>query len=294
VGAGEICDRLAAGARRASSSAPVAVGGRGDADGGRSSRRPIRAATKAARAPRGALPPWRRGKSGAATPSAWGRAAPGGRRRRRQRRGASAGAALGHGGAVARFSVLCGGAAGSRLPQWAGVLPEGRGAAPSSSSAYGWRCSPTSPGASPSSVSDAVGRGGCATAWPFFLGFGDPVGRPVFGGSPVPLSCASMRWERSPSCGADAAVSDGGDVVLRHRRCTRGCGRWCSDAGWSVVGRLCGVPLLRVSACGARVRVSSSDCPVLTAGRVNPDWVVSCIGGNYLHRRYLAARDRAN
>jgi len=83
-------------------------------------------------------------------------------------------------------------------------------------------------------------------------------------------------------------------VVLRLRGCTRGCGRWCSEAGWSVVCRLCGVPLRRVSACGARVWVSSSDCPVLTAGRVNPDWVVSCIGGNYLHRRYLAARDRAN
>ena len=83
-------------------------------------------------------------------------------------------------------------------------------------------------------------------------------------------------------------------VVLRQRRCTRGCGRWRLEAGWSVVCRLCGVPLRRVSACGARVWVSSSDCPVLTAGRVNPDWVVSCIGGNYLHRRYLAARDRAN
>jgi len=83
-------------------------------------------------------------------------------------------------------------------------------------------------------------------------------------------------------------------VVLRQRRCSRGCGRWCSEAGWSVVCRPCGVPLLRVSACGARVRVSSSDCPVLPAERVNPDWVVSCIGGNHLHRRYLAARDRVN
>jgi len=127
-GAQAICSRLAAGARRASSSAPVVVGGRGDADGGRSSRRPIRAATTAARAPRGALSPWRRGKSGAATPSACGRAAPVGRRRRRQRRGAFAGAALGRGGAVERFSVLCGGAAGSSAAQSAAVLPPARDA----------------------------------------------------------------------------------------------------------------------------------------------------------------------
>jgi len=148
----------------------VVVGGRGDADGGKSSRRPIRAATTAARAPRSALPPWRRGKSGAATPSACGRAAPGGRRRRRQRRGASAGAALGRGGAVARFSVLCGGAAGSSAEQSAAVLPEGCGAAPSLSFAVGGQFSPTSPGACPSLVSHAVGRVGCATAWPSLLG----------------------------------------------------------------------------------------------------------------------------
>jgi len=86
---------------QASSPAPVVVGGRGDADGGRSSCRPIRAATPAARAPRGALPPWCRGNSGAETSSAWGSTAPCGRRRRRHRRGASAGAALGRGGAVA-------------------------------------------------------------------------------------------------------------------------------------------------------------------------------------------------
>jgi len=111
---------------RASSSAPVVVGGRGDADGGRSFRRPIRTATKAARAPRGALPPWRSGDSGDTTPSAWGRTAPGERRRRRQRRDASAGAALGRGGAVARFSVPCGGAAGSSAAKSAAVLPPAR------------------------------------------------------------------------------------------------------------------------------------------------------------------------
>jgi len=125
-----IHDTLAAGARSASSSAPVVVGGRGDADGGRSLRRPIRAAMTAARAPRGALPPWLGGRSGAATPSAWGRAAPGGqrRRRRRQRRGATAGASLARGGAVARVSVPCGGAAGSREAQSAAVLPPARDA----------------------------------------------------------------------------------------------------------------------------------------------------------------------
>jgi len=124
----EMSDTLSAGALSASSSAPVVVGGRGDADGGTSSRRPIRAATTAARAPRGALPPWSRGKSGAATPSAWGRAVPGGRRRRRQLRGAAAGAALGRSGAVARFSVLYGGAAGSSAAQSAAVLPPARDA----------------------------------------------------------------------------------------------------------------------------------------------------------------------
>jgi len=108
---------------------------------------------------------------------------------------------------------------------------------------------------------------------------------------------AELRHRRFKHLGLEnlkraATMVDG--VVLRQRRCTLGCGRWCSEAGWSVVCRLCGVPLQRVSACGARVWVSSSDFPVLTAGRVNPDWVVSCIGGNYLHRRYLAARDRAN
>jgi len=77
---------------RATAPASVVVGGRGDADGGRSSRRRTGAATTAARAPRGSLSPWRRGKLGAAALSAWGRTAPGGRRRRRQRRGVSAGA----------------------------------------------------------------------------------------------------------------------------------------------------------------------------------------------------------
>jgi len=67
---GPIGVRVSAGARRASSSSPVFVVARGDGDGGRSSRRLIRSATTAARAPRGALPPWRRGKSGAATRSA--------------------------------------------------------------------------------------------------------------------------------------------------------------------------------------------------------------------------------
>jgi len=113
---------------RASSHAPVVVGGRGAADGGRPSRRPFRAATTAARAPQGALPPWRRGESEAATPAAWGRTAPGGRRRRQHRRGASFGAALGRGGAVARFSVLCGGAAGSSAAQSAAVWPPARDA----------------------------------------------------------------------------------------------------------------------------------------------------------------------
>jgi len=89
---GPVGGRLASSARRASSPAPVVVGGRGAPDGWRSSRRQIRAATAAARAPRGALFPWRRGMSGAAWPPAWGRTASGGRRRRRQRRGASAGA----------------------------------------------------------------------------------------------------------------------------------------------------------------------------------------------------------
>ena len=103
-----------------------------------------------------------------------------------------------------------------------------------------------------------------------------------------------MRCGRSPSCGADAAVSDGGDVGLRQGRCTGGCGRWSAEAGWSVACSFRGVPLRLVSAFGARARVSSSTSHVLTAGRVNPDRGVSCIGGNYLHRRYLAARDRAN
>jgi len=83
-------------------------------------------------------------------------------------------------------------------------------------------------------------------------------------------------------------------VVLRQRRCTGGCGRWCAEAGRPVVCRLCGVPLRLVSAPGARARVSSWAGHVLTAGRVNPDRGVSCIGGNSLHRRYLAARDPAN
>jgi len=51
-----------------------------DADSVRSSLHPICPATTAARAPQRELPPWRTGKSGAATPSAWRRAAAGGRR----------------------------------------------------------------------------------------------------------------------------------------------------------------------------------------------------------------------
>jgi len=142
---GLIRSRLAAGARRASASVPFVVVERGDADGGSSSRCPICAATTAARAPRGALPSWRRGKSGAAAPSAWGRAAPGTRRRRRHRRGAFAGAALGRCGAVARYSVFCGSGAGSSAAQSVAVLPQWLGAAPPSSSAAGARCSPTLP-----------------------------------------------------------------------------------------------------------------------------------------------------
>ena len=84
------------------------------------------------------------------------------------------------------------------------------------------------------------------------------------------------------------------DVVLRQRRCTGGCGRCCAEAGCSAVCSLCGVPLRLVSAFGARARVSSSSIHVLTAGRVNPDWGVSCLGGKNLHRKYLAARYRAN
>jgi len=57
-------------------------------------------------------------------------------------------------------------------------------------------------------------------------------------------------------------------------------------------GRWCVAFLARC--CGSRVRVNSMDCVVLTAGRVNPDWVVSCIEGNYLHFRSLAAQDRVN
>jgi len=96
-----------------------------------------------------------------------------------------------------------------------------------------------------------------------------------------------------PACPADKLNGPSQGVVLRLGRCTRGCGRWCAGAGRPVVCRLCGVPLRLVNACGAPVRESSSDCRVLTAGRVNPDWIVSCIGGKYLHRRYLAARERA-
>ena len=125
---GPIGSRLGAGARRASSPAPAGVNVRGDSDGGRPSRRPIRAATAAARAPRGALSPWRRGMSGAATPSTWRRIAPRGRRRRRHRRGASASAALGCGGAVPGLSVLCGGAARTSAAQSAAVLAPARDA----------------------------------------------------------------------------------------------------------------------------------------------------------------------
>jgi len=146
----------------------------------------------------------------------------------------------------------------------------------------------------PSSVSDAIGFDVWSTAWPLLLRSGALVGCAVCGGFPGLRFCASWCCGRSPSCGADAAVSDGGDVVLRQRRCTGGCGRWCSAAGWSVVCSLCGVPLRLVSAFGARSRVCSSASHGLTAGRVNPDWGVSCIGGTYLHRRHLAARDRAS
>jgi len=92
----------------------------------------------------------------------------------------------------------------------------------------------------------------------------------------------------------DGEVSTAVAVVLRQRRCIGGCGRWCAEAGRPVVCRLCGVPLRLVSAFGALARVSSSAIYVLTAGRVNPEGGVSCIGGKHLHRRYLAARDRAN
>jgi len=265
---------------RAFSPAPVIVGGRGDADGGRSSRRPIRAATTAARAPRGLLPLWRRGKSGAATPSAWGRTAPGGRRRRRQRQKASA-------SAVQWPRPIDNGAIGGRP-----ALGAGRRFL--CFSVAGGHCPPVSPGGLPSSVSDAVGLHVWSTGSPL-LPVNAALGRrTVCGGFPGLPFRASMRYWRSPSCGADAAVSDGGYVVLRQRRCTGGCGRWCAEAGRPVVSRICGVPLRLVSALGALVRVSSSASYVLTAGRVIPDGGVSCTGGNYLHHRYLAARDRAN
>jgi len=57
-----------------------------------------------------------------------GRVAPERRRRRGQRRGASAGAALKRVGAVTRFSVLCGGAAGVSGIQQADALPPARDA----------------------------------------------------------------------------------------------------------------------------------------------------------------------
>jgi len=277
---GPIGGRLAAGARRVSSPAPVDVGGRGDADGGRSSRRPFRAVTTTARAPRGALPPWRRGKSGTVTPSAWGRAAPGGQRRRWRRRGASA-------GTVRWRRRIEYGAIG-------GCPALGAGHGFLVFSVAGGQCPSLSPGGLPSSVSDAVGLHVCATGSPLLLSNAALGGRTVCGGFLGLPFWASMRYWRSPSCGADAAVSDGGDEVLRQRRCTGGCGRWCAEAGRPVVCRLCGVSLRLVSAFGALARVSSSASYVLTAGRVNPDGEVSCIGGNYLHRRYLAARDRAN
>jgi len=232
-------------------------------------------------APRGVLSPWRRGKSGAAAPSAWGRTAPDGRRRRRQRRGASA-------GAVRWRRRIEYGALGGRP-----ALGAGRGFLVLS--VAGGQCPPVSPGGGlPSSVSDAVGLHVCAMGSALLLGDAALGGRTVCGGFPGLPFCASMRYWRSPSCGADAAVSDGGGVVLRQRRCTGGRGRCCAEAGRPVVFRLSGVPLRLVSAFGALARVSSSASHVLTAGRVNPDGGVSCIGGNYLHRRYLAARDRAN
>ena len=83
-------------------------------------------------------------------------------------------------------------------------------------------------------------------------------------------------------------------MVLRQRLRTRGCGRWCADAGCPVVSRLCGVPLRLVSACGARVRLSSSNCSVLAAESVNPDWVTSCIGENICIVGIMAKRDWAN
>jgi len=165
----------------------------------------------------------------------------------------------------------CCGAAGSRVTQSASVLPSGPGADPSSFSASGSQCSPMSPGGLPSSVSDAVGLHVCATASPLLLGTGVLGGRTVCGDFLSLLFCASMRCGRSPSCGADAAVSDGEDVLLRQRLCTGGCGRCCAETGWPVVCRLCGVPLRLVSAFGALARVSSSASHVLTAGRVNPD-----------------------
>jgi len=265
-----------------------------DADGRRSSRRPIRAATTEGLAPRGALPPRRRGKSGAATPLAWGRAPTLRRRRRRQRQGAFVGAALVRGGAAARFSDFCGGAAGPKAAQSVAVFFWRRRADPLSSCGAGGQFSPMFPGVFPSSVSDAVGLDVWYTAWPFLLGTGVLGGRTVCGGFPGLLFFASMRYGKTPSCGADAAATDGGDVVLCQRRCTGGCALRCAEAGWSVVCSVCGVPLGLVSAFGARARVSSSSIHVLTAGRVNPDWGVSCLGGKNLHRKYLAARYRAN
>ena len=337
--------------------------------------------------------------------TAWGRTAPGGRRWRRKRRGASDGAALGRGGAVARFSVLCGGAAGSSPAQSAAVLSPARDARlrlPPSPSAgavtptggclpvvrfalrrrrRGLRVARSPPGvtdrrgpqrprrmgAPPLAGGGGGGNDGVlptARRWGAAAPLQDfrfsaaappdqarPSRRPSFPGGvgriprlpeqragnvrvccrrssrrrcrmlsaltrgprPGPFSwaagsfaaapsaavfrllfCASMRCGRSPSCGADAEVSDGEDVGLRQGRCTGGCGRWCAEAGWSVACSFRGVPLRLVSALGARARVSSSTSHVLTAGRVNPDRGVSYIGGNYLHRRYLAARDRAS
>jgi len=63
-------DRLAPGARRASSPTFVVVGGRVDPGGGRSSRALIRDATRAGRSSRRALSPCHRGKLGAAPPPA--------------------------------------------------------------------------------------------------------------------------------------------------------------------------------------------------------------------------------
>jgi len=88
----------------------------------------------------------------------------------------------------------------------------------------GGRCSPTSPRTLLSSSLKNVGLDGCAAHCPFLLGFGDLGGLSICDGGQNYQCWASMRCGRPPSCGVDAAVSVGGDVLLRFRRCTRGCG----------------------------------------------------------------------